>query len=189
MDTFAIWGIDQVVCSKWQRTGDSAAFTASNWAGDSCSGILVKTGQNQYALVDLALDVRTPEFWTQFPGFDVEKEVVPEIVQSLERWNRGLDDLLSWVSKGSWPKGPGADTDFNFAIVAYVYEDLLKFGGRNAIKTLAELLEVGESTAKERVREARVRNLLTSPGKGVRGSSYSTSKAKKILEERGVISA
>jgi hypothetical protein len=189
VSTLDIWGIDQVVCSQWRATGDTAAFSASNWAGDSCAGILVRTGFNQYVLTEFSIDIRTPDFWTSLPGFDVEKEVVPEIVTSLEKWNKSLDDLLSWVPKGSWPKGPSSDTDFNFAVVAFLYEDLLKFGGRSAIKILSVLMQVEESTAKERIRESRKRKFLTSPGKGVRGTSYSTSKARKILEKEGVINA
>lgn len=189
MSTFAIWGVDQVLCSRWRFPGDYATFSASNWAGDSCSGMIAKTDPDDYALMDFSLHAQPSEFWSQFPGFDVEREVVPQVVEALESWNKGIDNLLSWVPQGAWPKGPSSSTDFNFAVIAYLYEDLMKFGGHSAIKTLSSLLVIEETTAKERIREARKRKLLSSPGKGVRGTSYSTSKAKKLLEEEGVISA
>jgi|688.fasta_scaffold375503_1 hypothetical protein len=189
MSNFAIWGVSEVICSKWRDIGDSAAFQASNWAGDSCSGMVVKTGASEYTITTFILDVSNPEFWSELPGFDVKDEVIPDVVVALEKWNTGINDLLSWIPQGAWPKGPTANTDLNFAIVSYLYEDLMKFGGRSAIRTLGSLLGIEESTAKERIRECRNRKFLTSPGKGVRGTSSSTSRAEKLLIEKGVLGA
>jgi hypothetical protein len=53
-------------------------------------------------------------------------------------------------------------------------------------KLLSADMSVPESTTKERIRKAREKGFLTSPGKGLNGQGEVTQSAKRLLRKEGL---
>jgi len=81
-----------------------------------------------------------------------------------------------------WPKGIAA-SDAEYARVAYLYTQLMSTKTFKTTERLAEVMEVSVSTAKERLRKARAKGFLTSPGKGRIRASVITPEAIKVLSD------
>lgn len=184
-----MWSIDRIQCDSWRVEGDRAIAHASSEFGATCSFTLLRIPDKDVALVDFNLSDLAPEWWQVINPKDLEKRLLAETIKQLNEWNKSIENILTWIPIGAWKKGPENDYSLEYASLAYLKETLSKFGGLKTNSTLGDLLGVPVTTVVERIRECRNRNLLTAPGKGVRGTSTLTSKAMKLLEQKGVRSA
>ena len=84
----------------------------------------------------------------------------------------------------SWHSNPLPD--FAYACVAYAYQAFCEAGSRNVIQDLARVMQCEINTAKYRVKEARRRELLTSPQRNAGRNAYSaiTEQGLEVLRER-----
>lgn len=184
-----IWSVDRIECSSWREEGDRAEVFASNWSGDSCSFYLYRIPNEDVALVDFNLVTSSSDWWQTIHPKELESSLWEEAEKKLSDWNSEIDKILSWIPPGLWKKGPENDYAMEYAALAYLKETLTEFGGLKTNTVLARLLGIPVTTVVERVRECRNRGFLTTPGKGIRGKSQLTSKATKLLMEKGVIRA
>lgn len=184
-----IWGVDRIDCSSWFKAGDSAVVYGSNWAGDSCTFELYKIAADEISVVNLQLSMMSPDWWESTDPSEVETTLSREAKRKLDVWESEIRKITSWLPQGQWSRGPGNNSDLEYAVLAFLQVTLGEFGGGRSNATIAYLLSVPLSTAIERVRESRNRGFLSGPGKGIRGQSKLTSRARKLLIERGVISA
>lgn len=185
----SIWGVDRIECSAWFKAGDSAVVYGSNWAGDSCTFELYKIGKNEIAVVNSQLSMMSPDWWESSNLVDFESTLSQEARTRLDSWEKEILKIISWLPEGQWSRGPGNNFELEYAVLAFLQVTLGEFGGGRSNSTIANLLSVPMSTAIERVRESRHRGFLSTPGKGIRGHSRLTAKARKLLTEKGVISA
>ena len=190
MDTTkAIWSIDRISCNAWEDIGDYALVEASNYAHDSCSFELYRVPNGGTGVVNLQTSFYETD-WREFIDIkEIENQLANDAEKALDDWERQIQRILKKMPKGQWRKGPALEKDLEYALTAYLKEKLSFFGGLKTNEILARRLEIPYSTAKERIRECRNRGFLTEPGKGVRGRSEMTAKARKILKEEGVINA
>lgn len=185
----SIWAVDHIDCSSWFQVGDSAIVYGSNWAGDTCTFQLYKLEKNDVAIVNSQISMMSPEWWESTHPADFESTLSLEAKRKLDDWVSEIHKILSWLPQGNWSRGPGNDSELEYAVLAFLQVTLGEFGGGKSNATIAKLLSVPISTAIERVRESRKRGFLSGPGKGIRGRSSLTAKARKQLLEKGVISA
>ena len=185
----SIWGVDRIDCSSWFKAGDSAVVYGSNWAGDSCTFELYKLAENEIAIVNSQLSMMSPDWWESMDPSDIESTLSQEAQRKLDTWVTEIHKIISWLPEGQWSRGPGNSSDLEYAVLAFLQVTLGEFGGRRSNATISNLLSVPMSTAIERVRESRERGFLSAPGKGIRGQSILTARARKLLTEKGVMSA
>jgi len=185
----SIWGVDRIDCSSWFKAGDSAVVYGSNWAGDSCTFELYKLAKNEIAVVNSQLSMLSPEWWESTHPLDFESTLSQEAQKRLDAWETEVYKIISWLPEGQWSRGPGNNSELEYAVLAFLQVTLGEFGGGRSNATIANLLSVPMSTAIERVRESRHRGFLSAPGKGIRGQSILTARARKLLKEKGVMSA
>lgn len=185
----ASWSLDHIDCSIWLEEGDTAIVHGSNFAGDSCSFELIRVPGDEVALFDLVFDWRSTNWWESTLPQEVEKELKSAAERKLSAWESQVRKILSWLPSGQWKKGPGNDYQFEYAVLAFLKDSLSEYGGLKTNTAVSRLLDIPVSTVVERIRECRNRGLLTIPGKGIRGHSVMTTKARKLLIEKGVIGA
>ena len=184
-----IWSIDRIRCDAWGSFGNVAFIEASNWTSDECSFQLVINSNEESVLLDfkITLGSNAPDLMLDIYG--IERSLVPDAEEILNNWTKEIERLITFLPKGIWRKGPGQTYQFEYAVLSLLFERLSEFGGHKTTQQIARLLEIEISTAKERVRECRNRNLLTPPGKGIRGFSNVTRRGMKLLEEKEVVNA
>ena len=185
----SIWGVGRIDCSSWFKAGDSAVVYGSNWAGDSCTFELYKLAKNEIAVVNSQLSMLSPDWWESTHPVDFESTLSQEAQRKLDAWDTEIHKIISWLPEGQWSRGPGNNSELEYAVLAFLQVTLGEFGGGRSNATIANLLSVPMSTAIERVRESRHRGFLSAPGKGIRGQSILTARARKLLTEKGVMSA
>ena len=183
------WSIDLIRTHSWEKTGDSAYLEASNGSHDSCSFDLVMNPVGDAVVLNFNASMNSNSWYEKLGGYSIEELVVPAAETALIEWDKEIRNILEWLPKGMWRKGPGSNFELEYAALSFLVEKLNEFGGLKNIQRISVLLEIERSAAKERVRECRNRELLTTSGKGVRGYSIITAKARKLLEREGVINA
>jgi len=101
----------------------------------------------------------------------------------LEWWTR-VELAKSWVVPTKWQlrRGLPAD-DILYASLSYLYSQRAEMFPLGVTQLLSEDMCVPLSTTKERIRKAREKGFLTSPGKGLNGQGEITKKAMKLLTE------
>lgn len=185
----ALWQIDRIDCASWFKAGDRAFIFGSNWAFDTCSFELFRLEDGETSLINFQFSMVSPDWWESTRPEDIESTLSQDAIKRLNGWEREIQKIISWLPSGQWRRGPGNGFDLEYAVLAFLHETLGEFGGGKSNETIANLLSIPISTSIERVRESRSRGLLSGPGKGIRGQSKMTAKAKKLLEAKGVISA
>lgn len=185
------WTIDSIQCDRWSEASDIAIVKASNYAFDSCNFEMIRHPDGFGIPINIDTSMRSEDWFFTLPGNWVEELVVPLAEEKLNQWMANVALVSSWVAPSEWviPFGEYAILDVTYAALARLYEVMGEYGCRKLTTFLASRMEVPLSTAKERIRESRRRNLLTSPGKGVSGQSHMTAKARKILEKEGRLNA
>lgn len=186
------WTIDEVECESWEFQNDRANVVASNKLGDSIEVEAIRHPDG-FAIPlhsDLS-QMRTPNWFDKLPRDFVESLVIPVVDNLLDNWVERLKVIDAWVQDDVWviSKGEKKIEDGPYAALAFLYQTLGELGGKKVTTAAARRMQVEPSTAKERIRECRVRNLLSSPGRGLGGQGKVTSKAMKILEKEGLIGA
>jgi hypothetical protein len=131
----------------------------------------------------------SPDWWESTRPEEIESTLSQDAIKRLKAWEREIQKIISWLPEGQWSRGPSNNSELEYAVLAFLQVTLGDFGGGRSNATIANLLAIPISTAIERVRESRHRGFLSSPGKGIRGQSILTTKARKLLKEKGVISA
>ena len=190
MEAFvANWWVDRIESNSWFQEGDAARVFGSNSAGDSCSFQIYKIPEGDVALLDINFDWKSENWWDSVTPSYVKNLLQLEAVQKLTEWEAQIQNILSWLPTGLWKKGPGNDFQFEYSALAFLKDELSEFGGLKTNEVISKLLKIPMSTVVQRIRECRNRGLLSSPGQGIRGHSILTAKARKLLEERGVIIA
>lgn len=185
------WTIDSIQCDRWAEANDVAIVKASNFAFDSCDFQMVRHPEGFGVPIDIVTSMTSEDWFFTLSGNWVEELVVPQAEEKLNQWMAKVAFVSSWVAPSEWviPFGEYSIPDPTYAALAWLYEIVGEHGWRRITTSLASRMAVPPSTAKERIRESRRRNLLTSPGKGVSGQSHMTAKARKILEKEGILNA
>ena len=91
-----------------------------------------------------------------------------------------INELVGAIKGDKWEAKRGrVGSDLQYAILAKLFVTLQKYSWESALVRFADLLEVPYDTAKTRLKAAKDRGLLTSPGMGSTNSQL-TDKAKDL---------
>ena len=114
----------------------------------------------------------------------INEYILDDVEKSLSDWWASVERAKSWVIPTRWQlrKGLPAD-DILYASLAFLYSQRAKMFPLGVTQLLSDDMSVPLSTTKERIRKAREKGFLTSPGKGLNGQGEVTKKAIKLLKE------
>ena len=175
------WTIDRIICSSWDKTKGFAQVFASNYAGDQLD-FEVARHPDEYA-VAYSIDpfFQSPELSVFDCEAIINENLIDEIYERLEVWSKSVAEICEDFRK-SRITDPGLPIeDIFYARLAKLYQLRSEMGERAITERLASDMGVPISTAKERIRRARVLGFLTSPGKGGANQGKATAKAEKTL--------
>jgi hypothetical protein len=178
------------MCFEWSAPGSSwATVFASNYVFDEISFTMLIHPDDYIITYQEELFERSGEIF-QYDLKDIVEEVLPQATMLVNAWWLKVGNCRQWVSPSIWKTERGVATpDIHYASLAFLYSVRTEMSGERITEMLAKDMQVSESTAKERVRKARDKAFLTSPGKGLRGQGEVTKKATRILTKKGLINA
>ena len=181
------WSFTVQRCQSWERAGDTARVSASNYVGDSLDFMVALHPDGYAAFFDVDSYLYSAHY-LPFEGDNVIREnLIDDIEDFLGNWQKRINLLRTKLSPKNWPKTKGiAADDQLYALVALLYEERAQVGETAITEALAGDMDVSLSTCKERIRKTREKGFLSMPGKGAGGQAEITNNARKLLKERGV---
>ena len=120
-----------------------------------------------------------------YQGEEIIKEyILDDVEKTLSNWWAKVELAKTWVAPSKWQLRRGLPTDdILYASLAYLYSQRAEMFPLGVTQLLSDDMSVPLSTTKERIRKAREKEFLTSPGKGFNGQGEVTKKAEKLLRE------
>jgi hypothetical protein len=182
------WSIDRIQCSDWSRSTGLADVWASNLANDEISFSMALHPDGFSALFNIEIDFYSPDLHP-YQGQEIIEEFLLEQAEStLNSWQQQVEKIREFIiaKQGKLTKGISADDVF-YAAIAQIYELRAKMQPLYVSQLLSSDMSVPMTTVKERLRKAREKEFLTSPGKGMNGQGEITSKALKLLKKEEIV--
>jgi len=183
-----IWTVDRILCSHWGDEGDVADVWCSNFAFDSVVFSMSIAPDVGPIVYDINSDFNSEDWIHSIGESGLPDGVYEEALEKLEDWATRLDKVVQWLCPPRWMASPGlAIDDVQYAALAYAYELRAEMNPTRITELLASDMATSVSTSKERLRKAREKEFLTSPGKGLGGKGTIEKKALAILKKEKLI--
>lgn len=183
-----IFDITEISCSNWEAGQGTADVTAGNYAGDSLEFTVALHPKGFLVAYNLVVDFYTTELSPYVADDILEHQLKDEVESILDKWWKEIDGLRKQMASPKWKMLPGyVVSETYYALLAFLYEKRKIYSSRNITECLATDMNCTLGAAKERIRKAREKGFLTSPGKGLVGQGEITAKARKLLEKEGLI--
>lgn len=182
------WRIDRIQCSNWSPSRGVADVWGSNGANDELSFSIAMHPDGFSALYNIEIDFYSPDLHP-FQGQEIIEEfLIEEAELILTSWWQKLEKVRDFIlaKQRTLIKGMPADDVF-YAAMAQIYELRAQMQPLFVNQLLCDDLSAPMTTIKERLRKAREKEFLTSPGKGMNGQGEITKKAIKLLGNEGVL--
>lgn len=182
------WEISKIVSSSWHKSGNVALVWASNWANDELYFEMSIHPDGYSVTYNLEFNFYSVDL-APYMGVDiVDKEILPLAEEILEEWWDRVIQISALVRPKQWKTQRGLPADEAlYAAVALLYSERKRMNPLKVTSLLADDMGVPLSTAKERVRKAREKGFLTTPGKGLNGQGEVTEKAIKLIKKVGLL--
>jgi hypothetical protein len=181
---FKTWGITKINCSNWNEPDCTAAVWASNWSNDELEFEMAIHPDVGLIFYNIGINFVSIEL-SATDAYDlVEKQLSLEANNLLEEWWPEVIKAKRFMGLKDWevPRGYAVN-DLQYARLAQLYALRARYAPLNVTQLLSEDMSVPLTTTKERIRKAREKGFLTSPGKGLNGQGEVTKKAKQLLEK------
>lgn len=182
------FGIDLIECFDWSLGFGVATIHASNLVGDSIQFTLYRHPQgfavSNIEEVDLASSDIPPYKVQEI----VNEKIAPLAQIELDEWWNEILRLRNLFSYKTFQISAGITPDDSFhALVAYLYGVRQVFSNRKVVESMAEDMNIKPDASRERIRRARNKGFLTSPGRGKVGKGRITKTGIAALEDAGLI--
>lgn len=184
----SVFGIDAIECFEWKLGTGIAKVEASNLVGDSIRFTLYRHPEDFVVSNTDEAEISSADI----PPYRVQEEVNGPLSDEAEReiseWWREVLRLRDLFNFKTFQISAGVTPDDSFyALVAYLYGVRQAFSYRKIVECMAEDLDIGMDACRERIRRARNRGFLTSPGRGKVGRGRVTKKAVIVLDNERLL--
>jgi hypothetical protein len=182
------WSIDKIQCSEWGYSGNVAYVWASTLNHDEVSFSMSLHPDGFSVPYNLEVDFYSADLHPYEAQEIVENDILGQAERALESWWKDLLEVRDFtkLKQSQITRGLSAEDSF-YASIAYLYKLRAQMQPLMVTQLLSQDMSVPTTTIKERIRKAREKELLTSPGKGMNGQSEMTNKAIKLLKMEGLI--
>lgn len=179
------WTLDKITSNEWSGPGATADVLASNYFGDSLQFSMAWHPRGDVIYFDVEAIFSTPDLLPYEANEYIEDYLLDLAIRDLQEWWSEVQVLQEDLAPKHWSAGSGiAIGDFIYAKLALLYDLRATKSPLNITQNLAVDMKVAQSTAKERIRRARKKGFLTSPGKGLNGQGKATNKAINLAKKR-----
>ena len=182
------WSIDRIQCSDWSQPGGMADVWASNWTNDEISFSLALHPDGFSALYNIEIEFYSPDLHPYQGQEIIEEFILGKAESTLDLWWKHVKKVREFIiaKQGKLIRGLPAD-DLFYASVAKIYELRAQMQPLFVNQLLSEDMSVPMTTTKERIRKAREKGFLSSPGRGMNGQGEITAKAIQLLKKEKVL--
>ena len=182
------WSITKLQCKEWLQSGSVASVWASNWADDSIAFDMSWHPDGFSVIYNIDIDFYSEDIFP-YQGEEIINEyILDDAEKVLAMWWSQIEVAKSWVSTEKWLSRRGLPSDdYLYAGLAYLYGQRAKMFPLGITQLLSQDMSVPLSTTKERIRKAREKEFLSSPGKGLNGQGEITRKAINLLKKEGLL--
>jgi hypothetical protein len=184
------WTIDKILCSGWGLAGNTATIWASDYRQGEVSFQLAIHPEFGTIVISQEVSNLSTDAISSLGQDGLPVGLQKQAESQLIDWANQQEIISSWISEKNWdvPRGL-AVPEIQYAALAYAYSHRAAMNPMYVAELLALDMNVPISTVKERLRKARFKKFLTSPGKGLAGQGKVTTSAIKLLTEEGLLSA
>jgi hypothetical protein len=180
------WSITKIFCTKWGDSSSTAVIWANNWANDELNFEIAIHPDDYLVFYSVDVDFHSGELSTFQANQIIETQLLAEAESLLDEWWLEVESACRYMSQKDWEKPRGyAVSDLQYARLAQLYSLRARYAPLNITKLLSEDMSVPMTTTKERIRKAREKGFLTSPGRGLNGQGEITRKAIQLLKKEG----
>lgn len=183
-----LFTISEIFCKEWEIGSGTADVWAANYVGDDLA-FSVSWHPNDYLVAyNFEVNFYSPELMPYEADDIISNQLLDEAEKTLGDWWKEVSKLRKQIISPKWHILAGFKVDDSYyALLAYLYEIRKPYSSRHITECLATDMSCSLGAAKERIRKARDKGFLTSPGKGLVGQGAVTTKAIKLLEKEGLI--
>lgn len=179
-----IWGVTKIQCKEWLQNGSTASIWANNWSNDEIAFDMSWHPDGFSVIYNIEIDFFSDDIFPYQGEEIINQYLLDDVEKTLSEWWTRVELAKSWVMPRKWQLRRGLPTDdILYASLAFLYSQRAEMFPLGVTQLLSEDMSVPLSTTKERIRKAREKGFLTSPGKGFNGQGEITKKAEKLLRE------
>lgn len=181
------WTIDKIQATEWLGIGSVASAWASNFAGDDVAFDMSWHPDGFSVVYNIEVNFFSEQLMTYQAEEIINESILGEADKRLTDWWKRVIQIRKWIQPSDWNVGRGMPAaDLHYAALAYLYALRAQMFPLKVTQLLSEDMSVPLSTTKERLRKARDKEFLTSPGRGLNGQGELTKKAIKLLNREGI---
>ena len=178
------WSISKILCENWGQSNCTAEVWATNWSNDELKFEIAIHPDDFLVFYNVNINFYSPEIFAFQANDIIQTQLLHEAESLLDDW---WDEVLSArkpLGRRDWevPRGLAAD-EIQYARLARLYTLRAKYSPLRVTHVLSEDMSVPVSTTRERIRKAREKGFLTSPGKGLSGQGEITKTAIQLLKK------
>jgi cell division protein YceG involved in septum cleavage len=167
---------------------DSAFVELSNFAFDSITFQVVRHKNGDAIPLNIEADLNSEDAQMYVDAESVVQDFVGQIQKELEFWAKNIEIAQGWLEPTTWNVKRGlAVADIQYAALAFLYDLRASKYENQIVETLAKDMQTKASTVKERIRKAREKGFLSTPGRGAGGQGEITTEATKLLKKEGML--
>ena len=179
-----IWGVNKIQCKEWLQNGSTASIWATNWSNDELAFDMSWHPDGFSVIYNIEIDFFSDDIFPYQGEEIINQYILDDVEKTLSEWWTRVELAKSWVVPTKWHLRRGLPTDdILYASLSYLYSQRAEMFPLGVTQLLSDDMSVPLSTTKERIRKAREKGFLTSPGKGLNGQGEITKKAMKLLTE------
>lgn len=178
-----MWSLDKIVCEGWGEAGSYAYVEASNWTNDSLTFEVSLHPDGYPVFYNVEVNFYADELFSYEADGIIRDHLLDELSEKLDSWWQEVVECAKNLEPKNWavPRGlPVAD--LQYARLANLYRIRARLAPLRVTQLVAQDMQVPLSTAKERLRKAKEKGFLSSPGKGLNGQGEITKEAIKLIE-------
>jgi hypothetical protein len=178
------WSIEKILCTNWGEASCTAAVWASNWANDELNFEIAIHPDGFLVFYNVDVDFRSDELSPFQANEVIQNQLLEDVESLLDEWWADIQLAREHMGKKGWeaPRGYAVD-DLQYARLAQLYTLRARYAPLKVTQLLSDDMSVPMTTTKERIRKAREKEFLTSPGKGLNGQGEITTQAIQLLKK------
>ena len=179
------WSLSRIICENWGQPNCTAEVWASNWSNDELEFELAIHPDDFLVFYNVKIEDYSMEI-SAFQANDIiQSQLLEKAETTLDEWWGEVLAARKHLSRQFWevPRGLAVE-EIQYARLAHLYVLRAKFSPLRVIQVLSDDMSVPTSTTRERIRKAREKGFLTSPGKGLNGQGEITKEAIKLIQRK-----
>ena len=179
-----IFDINQISCGNWEIGKGTADVFAGNYVGDTIEFTVALHPKRYLVAYNIEVNFYTPELSSYMADDIIKSQLLIVIEKNLGAWWKEVTEMRYALNPKMWDLVAGsAILDGYYALIALLYEVRSKYSGGFIVECIAADTGATVAATRQRIRKAREKGFLTSPGKGQVGQGRITSKAMTLIRK------